>query len=598
MLTSITLRRFKNLEDVTIPLGRVNVLVGTNNSGKSSVLQGVAFAVSVAQTAKMNGDVTTLSPEQLIYAPLRDVSALARGGDLRQSADHAIEVVFSEAGTDASGAPTELSTTVQVHRGKNKNLAVSINGNGTKSALESLDQPFAMYVPGLAGVPAAEPYRTPAALRHAAARGDANAVLRNVLWSLRGDEKAWVGFSEHLARVFRDHSVQVNFDPNLDEVVDARVESPNGSLPIDAAGTGFLQTVQILAYTAKYRPKLLLLDEPDSHIHPDRQRQLVTLLSELAEDQSFQVVIATHSRHLLDELVQGAKFHWMSNGKRVDEVQTDRVRVLTDLGALDSGDLLKQGAVDAVLLTEDTDYEHLKVLLKASGFDMGRTQVWSCSGCTKIDAAVVLARFIQDHAPGTEVLVHRDRDYQTDADVADATEIFKKKGLRLFVTLGTDTESHFVNVAHIRHHYPQVSEEQVEEVIRAATLDVREKSVSALAKALFDAARAIRKGEGKSGEPDIVPITDRARTDFDANPSRWRHGKKTFGRVIAGLQQLLGENPKLLRPSPALKHSTMEDAATAIAARRAALATAALASSEPANPGVVNATIAPPEELK
>ena len=55
-MSSITLRRFKNLEDVKIPLGRINVMVGTNNSGKSSVLQGVAFGVSVAKTAFVNGN--------------------------------------------------------------------------------------------------------------------------------------------------------------------------------------------------------------------------------------------------------------------------------------------------------------------------------------------------------------------------------------------------------------------------------------------------------------------------------------------------------------------------------------------------------------
>ena len=595
MLSSITLRRFKNLEDVTIPLGRVNVLVGTNNSGKSSVLQGVAFAVSVAQTAKVAGGAATLSPSELIYAPLRDVSALALGGELRQAKTKAIEVVFVGAEMGEAGSEVEVATTVQVRRGKNKNVAVGIDGGAFKSQLESLDEPFAMYVPGLSGVPAAEPYRTPAALRRAAARGDANAVLRNVLWSLRGDDEAWRAFSGHLARVFPDHAVDVQFDPNLDEVVEAKVVSPKGTLPIDAAGTGFLQTVQILAYAAKYRPRLLLLDEPDSHIHPDRQRQLVTLLSELAEDQDFQVLIATHSRHLLDELVKGARIHWMSDGARVEEDQTDRVRVLTDLGALDSGDLLKQGAVDAVLLTEDTKFDHLRVLLDSSGFDMNRTQVWSYSGCTKIHAAVVLAQFIRDHAPGTEVLVHRDRDYLPEDEVTDLIAAFRKKGLRLFVTNGTDVESSFVCTTHVRHLYPQVSEEQVESVIANATTEVREKSVSVLAKSLLKAERSRLREAGSRSDPDIVAIADQARLMFDSDPPRWRHGKKTFGRMVDGLHVLLGENPKLVRPSDALKHPVLQRAAEAVAERRATLTGTATAG---ATPTQVTATVSPQENTQ
>lgn len=574
MLSSITLRRFKNLQDVTIPLGRINVLVGTNNSGKSSVLQGVALGVSVAQTSQVADNATTLSPDQLIYAPLRDVSALALGGDLRQSPQQAIEVVFRESSVDDQGAPVETETLVQVRRGKNRNLAVSINGP-LKPQLASLDEPFAMYVPGLAGVPAAEPYRTPAALRRAAARGDANAVLRNVLWSLRSDDEAWEAFAGNLAKVFKDHSVDISFDPNLDEYVDAKVVSPKGTLPIDAAGTGFLQTVQILAYTAKYRPKLLPLDEPDSHIHPDRQRQLVTLLAELAEAQGFQVLIATHSRHLLDELVKGARFHWMSDGSRVEEDQLDRVRVLTDLGALDSGDLLKAGQVDAVLLTEDTDTVPLQVLMQSAGFDLTRTQVWSYSGCTKIDAAVILAHFIQDHAPGTEIIVHRDRDYLPDDEVAELQQRFGAKGLRLFVTDGTDAESHFVCVDHVRHLYPQVSDDQVEQVIDAATLGVRDDSVRILGAKLLEIQRQKRRAEGKSGDPDIIAISDDARSKFDLDGRRWRHGKKCVGRMIGALQGLLGENPKVYRPSPALAHPVLQDAHQAVEARRAALANAA-----------------------
>lgn len=427
MLKSITIRRFKNLRDVEIPLERINILVGTNNSGKSSILQGIAFAVSIAQTSKLQGGVTTLSPEQLIYTPLRDVSALALGGDLKQSRQHAIEISFNQEAVDPEGQRIVSNTSVEIRRGKNKNIALSVDDGGLKEEISSLDNQFAMYVPGLAGIPSSEPYRTPAALRKAAARGDANAVLRNILWSLKSDNEAWEVFSEHLSRVFPEIVVNPKFDPNVDEFVDVLIERQGVKLPIDAAGTGFLQTVQILAYAAKYKPKLLLLDEPDSHIHPDRQRQLMSLLSVLAEKDDFQVIVATHSRHLLD--VPGAYFHWMAQGSRVniEPDESSRLRILTDLGALDSGDRLKNGNIDVVVLTEDSDQKFLKILMASSGADEERIQIWSYSGCTKIDAAVTLCRFIQDHAPGTEVLVHRDSDYLAGEEIIQLTDIFSAK---------------------------------------------------------------------------------------------------------------------------------------------------------------------------
>jgi predicted ATPase len=55
-LTSVTVRRFKRIEDLTVDLDDVTLLIGANNSGKSSILQAIHFAVSIAQTAKLVGE--------------------------------------------------------------------------------------------------------------------------------------------------------------------------------------------------------------------------------------------------------------------------------------------------------------------------------------------------------------------------------------------------------------------------------------------------------------------------------------------------------------------------------------------------------------
>jgi predicted ATP-dependent endonuclease of OLD family len=55
-LSILKIRRFKQVQDVTVLLGDVTLLIGANNSGKSTVLQTLHFAVSVAQTAKLVGE--------------------------------------------------------------------------------------------------------------------------------------------------------------------------------------------------------------------------------------------------------------------------------------------------------------------------------------------------------------------------------------------------------------------------------------------------------------------------------------------------------------------------------------------------------------
>ncbi|WP_080425130.1 AAA family ATPase [Burkholderia ubonensis] len=55
-ISSVTIRRFKRLEEIELPLSEVTLLIGANNAGKSSVLQAIHFAVSIAQSARLIGE--------------------------------------------------------------------------------------------------------------------------------------------------------------------------------------------------------------------------------------------------------------------------------------------------------------------------------------------------------------------------------------------------------------------------------------------------------------------------------------------------------------------------------------------------------------
>ena len=51
----VQIERFKNIDSATFNLDRLNVLVGANNSGKSSVIQALHFAVGLLQTIEVAG---------------------------------------------------------------------------------------------------------------------------------------------------------------------------------------------------------------------------------------------------------------------------------------------------------------------------------------------------------------------------------------------------------------------------------------------------------------------------------------------------------------------------------------------------------------
>jgi energy-coupling factor transporter ATP-binding protein EcfA2 len=550
MLKSVTVERFKSVERAEVKLGRITLLVGPNNAGKSSLLQAIQFGVSVAQSLSLDGATWsidemkgTLSTQQLVYTPLRDVQALAHGGKLRQEKATAIHVIFLV--DDGS------STDVAVRLGRNKNIAVNIVGKSLGVQLQNLEQPFSVVAPGLAGIPSVEEYKTPGIVQRAAAKGDANNVFRNVLWTLRKDPPAWKAFCNSLKEVFHDLEVDVEFNHASDENISAVVVRDGYRLPIDSVGTGVLQAIQVLAYIGVYKPRLLILDEPDSHLHPDNQRKL-------AVRGDFQVLVSTHSRHFLEEFgALDAVVHWFSDGS-VQQGDFNRVSALLELGALDAGDRLRNGLTNMVVITEDSDHRFLRAMLGASGWNENSYSIWSYATSSQIRFAQVLGEFIQDHAPGTTVVVHRDRDFLDDQEVAGYRLQIEGAGLELFVTNEYDMESAFLAPDHLDSVFPELNRVQIEDLLLRATAAVRAESIAGLIDHRVRVAEERRRA-GDSAQPHAGTISAQAEIDFDSNPHRFRNGKRT----LKAFRRLLSAEHRMSRneavPSPALAVETFKD---------------------------------------
>ncbi|TFD01397.1 chromosome segregation protein SMC [Cryobacterium sandaracinum] len=562
MLESIRVQRFKSVDDSQIELGKITVLVGPNNAGKSSVLQAVQFAVSVAQSLRLDGVSKwaidsisgTLSTQQLVYTPLRDVHALAAGGTLKQDQATAITVEFN---SDDKG-----SATISVARGKNKNIAVGIKGKLLGTTLEDLEDPFSVVAPGLAGIPSFEEYKSPGLVRRAAARGDANSVFRNVLWTLKQDIVAWREFQEALHHVFPDIQIDVDFNEQTDEHISAVVARNGVTLPIDSCGTGILQAIQVLSYIGVYKPKLLILDEPDSHLHPDNQRKLARLLNDLATTKGFQVLMSTHSRHFLAEFgVLGAKIHWFSGGQ-VQGGDLDYVKVLLDLGALDAGDRLRNGKTPVIVITEDSRHDYIAALLDSSGIPSSAYDIWGYNGSSRIQSAQVLSKFIAAHAPGTLIIVHRDRDYLDDSEIANYVDEIKQAGAIPLITEGTDIESHFLSPAHLGGVFPELDEPAITALLDEATSRARSKSIKNMINARTDFGIAQKRLGGSP--PSAGSVAAQAPIDFDADPLRYRHGKATMGFFQVLVQAGHHLNRAIATGSSAASVTALEEVANSL----------------------------------
>lgn len=95
----------------------------------------------------------------------------------------------------------------------------------------------------------------------------------------------------------------VHHDPLRDRHVKVDVEAPDSWVTLDMASTGLLQVIQIIAYACFYAPPLLLLDEPDAHLHADSQSRLYEALRGVAAETRIRILFASHSPQIIQRLM-------------------------------------------------------------------------------------------------------------------------------------------------------------------------------------------------------------------------------------------------------------------------------------------------------
>ena len=448
-LQSLRIERFKRIRDATFDLGTLNVLVGANNSGKSSIIQGLHFAIAVLQTIGLAKKFPTssnnplsmsLGPNQLIYSPSENAYALGTDGKLQEDSSEAIAISFT--------LTTGEQCSIRVRKGRNRNLLVSVEHPQTAKKLSKLEHPFSIFSPGLAGVAKTESYVSDGVLLRTLARGDANLVLRNILLRLWNTAE-WNPFLQDLHMVFPGSDIKVAWEKESDEFINVQMHVYGSWVPFELAGTGILQAAQILSYIHRFAPNLVVLDEPDSHLHPNNQRLLCALLRRIAEDRSTQVLLTTHSRHVVDAVGHSSGFLWVRNGT-VDSVGPDQeLGVLLDIGALDVKERAGNPKTRAVVLTEDALTQGLECLLTASGFKLQETAVLPYYGISGIKQLRPLVNVIYSTNPSTKIIIHRDRDYLSDSEVHEWCKQVRALKVETFVTDGVDIESHFLAPEHL-----------------------------------------------------------------------------------------------------------------------------------------------------
>lgn len=375
------LENLKGFQQLEVEFGKFNVLVGPNNCGKSTVLQAIDLCFRLMQYHAEFQRGFLIKPragkrvidEMLPVANPRDFwfQRRIRVGNRRIPAR--IEVELEE------GHKFEFEI---------RYLWGSVNSRMTRMP-EGLEEKVMRgilarrptLVPASVGVVTREEWRVPARLELLSITGHHNEVLRNYLLELSKREPDILqGLQDDLQRHFGGTIGQVEFSPDSDQYIAVRYQEGESEHDIFSAGGGFLQVLQMLTYLYLQRPGIVLLDEPDAHLHSSLQRLVIDLLEGLSKRERIQVIMATHSKEIIN-YVDASYILPISRDLRVAqslEHHASVLPILQDLGAIDNADLAALIASKRCVFVEGKDDRKLLARFAAklgSTVFEGRSQV-------------------------------------------------------------------------------------------------------------------------------------------------------------------------------------------------------------------------------
>jgi len=133
-------------------------------------------------------------------------------------------------------------------------------------------------------------------------------------------------------------------------------------------GAGALQWICVYAYAVNPDTDILLLDEPDAHLHSSLQNVLIDALDRLILSTKKQVLVATHSREVLLGAPLEKIISFEKSKPKYLSSEADRVRMFSGLGESYDPFIDRVRKAKRIIFVEnDSDWRAIQAIAKSIG---------------------------------------------------------------------------------------------------------------------------------------------------------------------------------------------------------------------------------------
>lgn len=323
MITRLTLRNFKSIDEQVYDFTQFDLLVGRNNSGKSTVLQALAiwqFCVDEFHRSKRTGNTgiqvvlpnfTALPvPEFILLWKDRTDRAYPLNENTGKKKQEFILIEILLDWQDSADEVGSFGVELRYHSPQTIYAIPATGWAKFRDCEKSGKLPRVAYVPPFSGLEPTEKWLDISPMRQQVGKGQPGSVLRNLLLRVssvparddNGSPKKpppsssdWKELATVVERWFSVKISQPRYESTKDVYIAVEYSQSGRDYDIIAGGSGFHQTLTLLAFLYGYRPTTILLDEPDAHLHVNLQREILDYFKRKSNELGTQFLIATHA---------------------------------------------------------------------------------------------------------------------------------------------------------------------------------------------------------------------------------------------------------------------------------------------------------------